>query len=46
MHAVKLLGDLEVQLHALLILAQDGGESSVFHPGRFNSRETAPLRTD
>jgi hypothetical protein len=33
---------MEVQLHAFLISALNGGEWSASHPGRFTPRERAP----
>jgi hypothetical protein len=41
-HAMKTIGGVEVQLHAFLTSALDGGEWSASHPGCFTPGERAP----
>jgi hypothetical protein len=41
-HAMKAYWGVEVQLHAFLTLALNGGEWSASRPGRFTPRERAP----
>jgi hypothetical protein len=42
-HAMKTYWGVEVQLHAFLTSALDGGEWSASRPGRFTPREKAPF---
>jgi hypothetical protein len=43
---MKAYGGVEVQLHAFLTLALDGGERLASRPDRFNSRARAPVPLD
>jgi len=40
---MKTYGGKDVDFHALLTSALDGGERSATRPGHFTPRETAPL---
>jgi hypothetical protein len=42
-HAIKACGEVEVQLHAFLALALEGGEWSALRLGRFIPRGRAPV---
>jgi len=45
-HVMKTYGGMEVKLHVLLILAQDGCKWSASCPGHFIPMEMAPVPTE